>query len=127
LTEEEKSSLGDVKVYEKRKDGSTFEYEEKALPTELSKKFSFEIQKATVNKKSLNLNFADLYIERWVAGAWFTASIVVDSSKGPPVTKKPEEVNTYNGMYFYEIRGRTFSGKINGVIREVVKPSPGKT
>lgn len=99
-------SVSGMKRYEQRKDGPVSAYEEKALPSELSKKFVFTIQQATINKKSTNLNFVDLYVERWIEEALFSAEIIINTAKGPSISKKPGEVNSYNGMYFYEIRGK---------------------
>jgi len=108
------ASVGGVTLYE---DCLTYRHEEKSLP-EVSKKFSFQIQQAEGDKK-MNLNFVDLYVERWIEGAFLMADIVIDLSQDPPYFKKPDEVNSYTGMYVYEIGGKTFSGKINGIIPEV--------
>jgi len=93
----------------------TFE-EKPSAPSEISKKFLFEIQQATVSGVVQNLNFIKFFAERWVEGALVTADIIIDSSREPFIEKNPGEANTYNGMYFYEINGKKFSEKISGAI-----------
>jgi len=105
-----------LKVY--GKDGLEESYVEQPHHPELNKKFSFEIQKATLNKKIKNLNFADLYVERWdEQQSLFISDIIVDVSKEPPIIrKKSDEAGSYNGRYSYEIGGKQFSENVRGSI-----------
>jgi hypothetical protein len=100
-------SVGGMKLYEKRKDGSTYAYEEKPLPTELSKKFSFSIQKATINKKVMNLNFVDLYVERWIEDTLFAADIIVNTAKGPQFLKSQMKSTPIRECTFMKSRARS--------------------
>jgi hypothetical protein len=111
-------SVEGVEMYKYGKDGLEESYVEQPHHPELNKKFSFEIQKATLNKKIKNLNFADLYVERWdEQQSLFISDIIVDVSKEPPIIrKKSDEAGSYNGRYSYEIGGKQFSENVRGSI-----------
>ena len=110
--------VGGTFLYGQRKDGSIDTYEENASHPDIAKKYSFHIRQATLNKKVVNLNFVDLYSERMIQGSAFIADIVVDTSKAPSFPTKPGRENSYSGKYSYEIRGKQFSGEINGSIAD---------
>lgn len=108
--------VGGLAIYSKNPDGSPYRHYEESNP-ELKKKYSFQIQQEPTDRKQ-NLNFVDLYVERWVDGAIFSADIVIDLTKEPLLLKSPDDFNSYTGEYVYEIMGDKFSGKIKGTIPE---------
>lgn len=114
-------SGGDVSVigmqyYEEQNDGTTFSYEELPLKTSITENFSLEIQKAMIDGKNINTNIIIFNCARWPEGSAFSSNIVVDLHKKPHFLKKPDKVGTYEGKFYYEINGKKFSDKIEGII-----------
>lgn len=109
-------SVTGLNIYKKNKNGSISKYEEQPIETPITKNFSLVVQQAKINERLLNTNIAIFTCERWPERADFAGDIIVDLSKKPEILKKPDRVGTYNGIYFYEIRGKKFSETIMGVI-----------
>lgn len=109
-----------VKAY-KRKGPDTLVLIQESLPAELSifNTFSFEVRKDKVKDRILNTNIVMFSCSSWSAesnicfsGDVVTApgGIIEVSSLGRP--------GSYQGQFFYEIKGQTFSEKISGMIIE---------
>lgn len=109
-------SVSGVEIYEEKKDGTIFHYEEQPLETRLTENFSLDILKAKVNGKEVNTNIAILTCERWPENVSFSGKIIVDLSKKPEILKKPDMMGKYEGAYSYKIQDKQFSKKISGVI-----------
>ena len=75
-----------------------------------------EIQQVKINQKDVNTNIVIFSCDRWPEEADFSADIIVDLSEKTEIQKTPEKLGTYEGIYFYEIKGKKFSEKINGII-----------
>lgn len=101
----------------KKKDGSEEYLREEPHNIAIGKKFSFEIETININKVSENLNFVDLYVEKWdERGSSFIAEIVIDTSKQPRIDKKLGEMGSFKGSYSYEIAGQQYSEPLHGKI-----------
>lgn len=109
-------SVWGVEIYEQKKNGSISSYEEQPAETPLTENFSLTILKTKINGKDANTNIAMFMCDRWPERAAFAGKIVIDLSKRPEVVKKPDKIGTYEGIYFYEIKGKKFSEKISGFI-----------
>lgn len=109
-------TVSGVRIYRQKKDGSFFTYEEQPVKTALTKNFSLEIQQVKINQKDVNTNIVIFSCSRWPEEAVFSADIIVDLSEKTEIQKTPEKLGTYEGIYFYEIKGKKFSEKINGII-----------
>jgi len=107
-------SVAGLSVYEQKKDGSTYNYEEQPMETAITKNFSLSVQKAKINEIETNTNIVIFNCERWPEKVGFSGEVVVDLSKRPEILKKPD--GTYAGIYFYEIKGKKFSERISGTI-----------
>lgn len=109
-------TVGRVSQYGQRPDGSVDVYEEIPIPGDSDETYSFDIQQATLNNQVTNLNFAYLRVGKMIRGAGYIADIVVDTSRVPSMEKKPDEANSYNGKYVYEINGKQFTEYVRGSI-----------
>jgi hypothetical protein len=114
-------NVGGVEIQSTKRDGSTVEYVE--TPTELAKTFSFQIRKASLNAKEINLDLVELFVDEWSERGFFTGYIIVDASKRPPVLTKPAEAGTFRGHYSYEVRGQRFSEDLIGSIPDWTDPT----
>ncbi len=104
-----------VNSYYEGKDG-VHSYEEQPSASALTKSFSLEIQKVKINGQEANSNILIFSSDKWPDETAFGADIIIDASRTPSFFKTPEKINTFEGIYFYEIKGKKFSGKINGII-----------
>jgi len=109
-------SVGPIEVYEKKKDGSTFHYEEQPLQTSITESFSLDVVKAKVNDKKVNTNIAVFSCSSWPENVSFGGEIIVDLSNKPEILKKPDMVGKYEGIYFYKINNKQFLEKFNSTI-----------
>ena len=109
-------SVMGMKYYEEKKDGTTFSYEELPLKTSITENFTFEIQKAKTNVKEINTNIIIFNCARWPEGTAFASDIIVDLLTKPEFPKNQDKIGTYEGKYYYEIKGQKFSERIRGVI-----------
>jgi hypothetical protein len=109
-------SVGGIRVYEKKKNGSLFSYEEQPVETAITKNFTLTIQQAKINGKDVNTNVVIFNCTKWPEESFFSGEIIIDLSRKPGILKNPEKIGTYEGLYFYEIKGRKFSEKTLGDI-----------
>lgn len=109
-------TVSGVNIYKQNKDGSIFTYEEQPIETATTGNFSLAIQKVKINEKDINTNIVVFNCAKWPEKASYSAKIVVDLSKIPEVQKMPDKIGKYEGIYFYEIKGKKFSERISGVM-----------
>lgn len=112
-------SVGSISIYEEKKDGTTYHYEEKPINSELTDNFNMSIQKAMLNGKNINTNVAVFNSARWPEGSAFSADIIVDMSKAPEILKKPDRVGKFEGIYYFNIKEEKHSKKVAGDIPEI--------
>lgn len=103
-------------IYEKRKDGSEYRYEESPVNSPLTQNFSLNIRQAQENKQTFNTNMAIFSCDKWVDGVSYSAQIIIDLSQEPINLIQPNYVRTYHGQYSYTINDDKYSGKVEGFI-----------
>lgn len=110
--------MGGAQLTKQTPNGPIVIFEEQPVDTSITKNFSLNIQQYKVNGKNINTNILLFHCARWPEKMDLGADIIVDLSKEPMISKKPDrgEVYYYEGIYFYEIGGQKFSQKINGSI-----------
>lgn len=109
-------SVGAIRIYKKDQSGAETRYEAQPLTTSITKVFSLNIEQAKIDDKIVNTNFVSFHCSKWPENVAYGASIIVDLTKEPVIRKKPDQIGTYDGTYFYKIGGRKFSQTINGNI-----------
>jgi hypothetical protein len=112
-------SVGSNFIYEEKKDGTTFHYEEEPIKSELTNNFNMSIQKAKLNGKNINTNVAVFNSARWPEGSAFSAYIIVDTSKTPEIMRKSDKVGKFEGVYYFVIKEKKHSKKVAGDIPEI--------
>jgi hypothetical protein len=112
-------SVGGVRIYVGDEKGLVSKYEEQPTETPITKNFALTVQKAKVNEGYINTNIVFFTCERWPERAFFSGEIVVDLSKSPRILREQNKIGTYEGIYFYEIKGKKFSDKISGIIPKI--------
>jgi hypothetical protein len=106
--------VGGIRIYEEKQDGTEFRHEEQPVETSITKHFSLSIQQVKVDGKNVNTNILLFNCDKWPEKASFAADIIVDLSKEPEFRIKPDKVETYEGIYIYEIGGQRFSQAVRG-------------
>ena len=104
-----------LSIYSEGKNGGQ-SYEEQPSASALTKSFSLDIQKIKVNDQDRNSNVLIFSSDRWPEETAFSGDVIIDTSKTPSIFKTPEKLSKFEGIYFYEIKGKRFSGKIAGII-----------
>lgn len=112
-------SMGGVRIYVGDGKDLVSSYEEQPTETPITKNFALTIQKAKVNEGYINTNIVFFTCERWPERAFFSGEVIVDLSKSPRILREQDKIGTYEGIYFYEIKGKKFSDKISGIIPKV--------
>ncbi len=109
-------SFSGLRVIEHNKTGSKIVLEEQPVDDYILKSFFLTIQPQKVSDRQINTNIVLFTVERWPEKVGFLGDIIVDLSKKPTIKG---ENGTYEGMYFYTIRGEKFEEKINGSFSNV--------
>ena len=108
-----------VKVYKRTLD--TWIPEQESVPAELSifKSFSFEVRKNRIKDSILNTNLVAFSCTSWAAESniYFSGEVVTAPSGNTEVSSLGRP-GSYQGQFFYEIKGQTFSEKLSGKIVE---------
>lgn len=113
----DESTTESREIFLKKKDGSEVYYQEEPHHQAIAKKFTFDIHKVDVNKKQVNLNLIEFYVEKWEErNSAFTSQIIVDFSKQPHIPKNSRKAGTYYGIYSYVINGQEYSQRVQGPI-----------
>jgi len=109
-----------VKVYE-RQTPDTLDLTQESLPAELSifKTFSFEVTRRKVKDRILNTNMVMFSCSSWPAESNICFSGEVVTAPGGSIeVSSLGRPGSYQGQFFYEIKGHTFSEKLSGKIVE---------
>ncbi len=115
----EGAMISGLRIYREKDNVSPKLYEEPAVDTVAGKNFSLTIQKAKIDDKITNTNSVIFDCTRWPKETTgFSARIIVDLSKKQSFVKTPNKLGTYEGTYFYEIKGRPYKERIKGTIPE---------
>jgi len=96
-----------------------YNYEDQPVETVMSKNFSLVARKVKINNKETNINEAIFACSRWPEETSFSAEITIENNMGnksmvPVVQRNLNKIGTYEGLFFYEIKGRKLSKRING-------------
>lgn len=117
LQNTEGMSVEDTEIWVNKADGTMDYLREEPRNPEISKRFAFRIQTLNVNKNIENLNFVDLYVDKWdERGSTFVAEVVIDTSKQSRIDKKLGERGSYKGSYSYEVAGHQYTEQLHGNI-----------
>ncbi|MBF0216596.1 MAG: hypothetical protein HQL30_06335 [Candidatus Omnitrophica bacterium] len=106
----------DFRFYQEGADGKTKTIADVPLKTKMGDNFSFEICKIQDNSDTINTNVAEFHCERWPKEMDVTARIVLDLSKQQKLIKLPSNMGTYEGSYWYSIKGKDFKQLVEGEI-----------
>lgn len=105
-----------IRMYKEDTKGNSSLYEEKQQDNTITNNLSLQIKKINSNGKEINSNIATFSCPRWPREVNFSASIIIDVSKTMAIEKTPSKLSTFEGKYFYEIKGNLFEERINGKI-----------
>ncbi len=90
--------------------------EQRPQDTSLTDNFSFSVQKFDPNSGSYNSNVAQFSCERWPKNGVFGARVIVDMTNKVRTILGSDQRDKYFGSFSYDIRGKSYEGKIEGAI-----------
>jgi len=96
LAQSGKTAVANVKRYIPSLDSTNYLSKENALNID---DFKLEIQTANFKSEKINTNIAIFRSKEWPKNAVFSAEIIVDFSKKPPLYKSLDKVYTYSGEF----------------------------
>lgn len=105
-----------LRIYQEKSPGNYETIEQSPLDTVITEKFDFSIQKYKKSESFYNTNVAEFHCERWPKESSFLANIIVDKTENAKIVESPEEIGSYSGAFWYEIRDKSYKGKIEGKI-----------
>ena len=84
--------------------------------TPLTDNFSFSAQQFDTNSGSYNSNLAEFHCERWPKNGVFAARVIVDMTDEVKTVLGSDQRDKYSGSYSYDIKAKSYQGKVEGVI-----------
>ncbi len=110
------SQVEAIRIYKEYEKGNSNLYEEKQQDNPITNSLSLQIEKVSIDGKEINSNRATFSCARWPRDVGFSAKIIIDASKTMAIKKTPSKLGTFEGKFFYEIKGNLFESTINGKI-----------
>jgi len=106
-----------LRIFREKSPGDYETIEQSPLDTIITEEFDFSIQKFKKGESFYNTNIAEFHCERWPMESSFNARIIVDMTEDIKIVVGPEKIGSYLGAFWYEIKGKSYKGKIEGKIK----------